>query len=107
MSKIAQQVITSLGPLPSLPDVDPTRNPLDAFRLDIASQLSKILELPLEKVYEGVATGSKVGDFSVAVPRFRLPGKPNELAEKIGKEVRCRPGPYGIGSLKLRLCALT
>lgn len=87
MSAYAQKVIDDLGPLPTHPSADPLRNPLDAFRLAIASQLSKGLELPLETVYEAVQTTSKLADFSVAFPRFKLKGKPNEHAERLAKEV--------------------
>lgn len=82
--------IPLLSQLPQLPnhnDADPKRSPLDHFRLAIADQASKALHLPLEKVFEAVQHPTKGADFSLAVPRFRLPGKPNEHAQKVAEAV--------------------
>lgn len=87
MSALAQQLIAELGELPHIEGADPIRNPLDAFRLDIASQLAKLLGLEFEKVYDAVLTSTKMADFSVAVPRFKLPGKPADVSERIAREV--------------------
>ena len=73
-----------LSELPQLPTVDGTdikRAPLDSFKIAIAQHVNKTLGVDVSKAIEGVG-GGKIGDFTVAVPRFRLPGKPNELAEK-------------------------
>lgn len=82
-------LLSQLPALPSLPEADPTHNPLDVFRLAIASQLTEILpEVKLEDVFPGVHVPLRGADFIVAMPRFRIPGfKPNELAEKVVKEV--------------------
>lgn len=78
-------------PLPTLAGVEPELIALDAFKLAVADQVSKILEVPLEKAYEGVESGKTgkgvAGDFCVAVPRFRLAGKPNEIGEKLAAGV--------------------
>jgi len=72
--------------LPSLPDV-PGTNPracvLDSFRIAIAQLLSDSLGLPIEKAYDGVDYGKKGEDFTVALPRFRLGGKVDDVAKKV------------------------
>ncbi|SCV73529.1 BQ2448_7455 [Microbotryum intermedium] len=75
-------------PLPSLPShAFPEACVLDGFKLAVADLLSKELGVPIEKAYEGVETGrtgkSSLGDLTVALPRFRLPGKPQALAERL------------------------
>lgn len=79
-----RKLLSQLPELPTndVPTADPYRNPLDAFRLSIAKQVGKALDLPVEKVFEGVSTSSKVSDFAIAFPRFKLPGKPADVAEK-------------------------
>ncbi|KAH8925174.1 arginyl-tRNA synthetase [Atractiella rhizophila] len=59
------------------------QNPLTIFRTAIAGQLSKIIGVEEAKVFEGVDIGGKRGDFSVAVPRFRLKEKPDEIAKRV------------------------
>ena len=77
-------VPASLPVLPEVPGTDPTRCVLDSFRIAIAKVVADALEpLTLEKVYEGVDYGKKGEDFTVALPRFRLPGKVDELAKKV------------------------
>ncbi|KAH9946427.1 arginyl-tRNA synthetase [Epithele typhae] len=73
-----------LSKLPDVPGTDPTRCVLDAFRIAIAKVLADALPaLTVEKAYEGVDYGKKGEDFTVALPRFRLPGKVDELAKKV------------------------
>ncbi|KAI0659950.1 arginyl-tRNA synthetase [Cubamyces menziesii] len=73
--------------LPKLPEVagtDPTRCVLDSFRIAIAKVVADALEpLTVEQVYQGVDYGKKGEDFTVALPRFKLPGKIDELAKKV------------------------
>ncbi|KAF5379361.1 hypothetical protein D9757_007618 [Collybiopsis confluens] len=73
--------------LPSVPPVsgaDPSTCVFDAFRIAIAKKVSEALEpLTLEQAYAGVDYGKKGEDFTVALPRFRLPGKVDELAKKV------------------------
>ncbi|KAN0061642.1 arginyl-tRNA synthetase [Thecaphora frezii] len=79
-----------LAQLPQLPQVagtDPKRAPLDSFKIAIAQNIHQVLGVDVEKAIEGVGPG-KFGDFTVAIPRFRLPGKPNELAEKVVNEFK-------------------
>jgi hypothetical protein len=76
----------SLPKLPTVPGTDPERCVFDSFRISIAKTLSDALPLTLEDAYSGVDFGKKGVDFTVALPRFRLPGKTDELAAKtIGK----------------------
>ncbi|KAF8645341.1 hypothetical protein AX16_007845 [Volvariella volvacea WC 439] len=69
--------------LPVVPDTEPDRCVLDSFRIAIAKRLSDTLGLPIEQAYTGVDYGKKGVDFTVALPRFRLPGKVDELAKKV------------------------
>lgn len=40
------------------------------------------------KVYDGVDYGKKGADFTIALPRFKLKGKPDELAKRLTDAVR-------------------
>ncbi|KAH8925182.1 hypothetical protein BT69DRAFT_1295844 [Atractiella rhizophila] len=64
------------------------QNPLTIFRTAIAGQLSKIIGVEEAKVFEGVDIGGKRGDFSVAVPRFRLKEKPDEIAKRVVEQLQ-------------------
>ncbi|WFD40247.1 arginine--tRNA ligase [Malassezia japonica] len=81
-----------LPKLPELEGTDPASAPQDAFRLAIADQLSKTLNVPLKDVFLGVAPGGKDSDFKVVLPRFRLPTKVDELQEKAMSEFK--PNEY-------------
>lgn len=73
--------------LPEVPGTDPKRRVMDAFRIAIAQFLVEALPgLTIEKAIEGVDYGRKE-DFMVALPRFRLPEKPAELAQKVISKV--------------------
>lgn len=83
-------LLSRLPELPtSIPEANPKRNPLDAFRLAIAAQLVEIIpEITLQDAFPSVQVPVKGPDFTVPMPRFKIPGtKPNELAEKVVKEV--------------------
>jgi arginyl-tRNA synthetase len=82
-------LLSQLPSLPTLEGVNPKRNPLDAFRLAISSQIVEALpELKLEDVYPCIQVPIRGSDFTVPMPRFRIPGtKPNELAEKVATSV--------------------
>ncbi|TEB24284.1 arginyl-tRNA synthetase [Coprinellus micaceus] len=73
----------NLPSLPTVPETDPSACVLDGFRIAIAQLLSDSLGLPIEQAYTGVDYGKKGEDFTVALPRFRLPGKVDELAKKV------------------------
>jgi arginyl-tRNA synthetase len=74
--------------LPTIPDTDPSKCVFDTFRTAIAKQLSDALPpLTIEQAYSGVDYGKKGEDFTVALPRFRLPGKVDELAGKVTSQV--------------------
>lgn len=61
---------------------------LDTFRTAIAQRISDALPpVTLEQAYAGVDYGKKGVDFTVALPRFRLPGKVDELAAKVISKV--------------------
>jgi len=60
----------------------PTTHVFDAFRTAIAKRVADALPLTLEQAYAGVDYGKKGVDFTIALPRFRLPGKMDELVGK-------------------------
>ncbi|KAJ3570311.1 hypothetical protein NP233_g4488 [Leucocoprinus birnbaumii] len=74
---------TNRTTLPVVPDTDPSRFVLDSYKIAIAKIVGDALGLSVEQVYPGVAWGKKGVDFTVALPRFRLPGKVDELAKKV------------------------
>lgn len=88
--------------LPAIPDTDPSRCVLDAFRTSIAKRLADALPLTLEQAYTGVDYGKKGEDFTVALPRFRLPGKVDEVAKKVIEKVCSRSGKQVCGRLLFR-----
>ncbi|KAL5641566.1 hypothetical protein ACGC1H_001890 [Rhizoctonia solani] len=70
--------------LPPVPGTEPSRAVLDAFRISIALQVHRALpQLTVEQVYPGVLYGVKGVDFTVAMARFRLGGKPDDWAKKV------------------------
>ncbi|EST07450.1 Arginyl-tRNA synthetase, class Ia, core [Kalmanozyma brasiliensis GHG001] len=74
--------LSELPAMPTdLPGTDIKRAPLDSFRIAIAQHVSSSLGVDLNAALVAVGTG-KIGDYTVAVPRFKLPGKPNEISEK-------------------------
>lgn len=82
------------NPLPPLPETTfatPLTSALDAFKLSVAVKVSASLGITLEQAWDGLESGkvgkNVVGDFSLAVPRFRLKGDPKALAQKIIDEV--------------------
>ena len=77
----------SFDSLPRIPDTDPSTCVFDAFRTAIAKRVSDALPLTLEQAYTGVDYGKKGVDFTIALPRFRLPGKTDELAGKVLSKV--------------------
>ncbi|GAA5968819.1 hypothetical protein JCM3765_001276 [Sporobolomyces pararoseus] len=73
---------------PQVPESHPEVAALDVFKLAAAHYISQTLEgVSLEKAYEGVESGKSgknvLGDFVVAVPRFRLKEKPQTVADKL------------------------
>ena len=81
---MASSSSTTLPTLPHVPGSDPSTCVLDSFRIAIAQRVSDALPpLTLEQAYSGVDYGKKGVDFTVALPRFRLPGKIDELANKV------------------------
>lgn len=78
-----------MPPLPQLPGTEPERCIADSFRTAIANIVVQGLpSLTLEQVYQGVDWGKKGADFTIALPRFRLKEKPDELAKKVLEKVR-------------------
>lgn len=74
---------SSLPPLPKVPNTDPSSCILDSYRIAIAKRVSDALPLTIEQAYSAVDYGKRGEDFTIALPRFRLPGKPDELAAKV------------------------
>ena len=77
-----------MSTLPNIPGTDPSKCILDSFRAAIARQVADALPaLTPEQVYNGVDYGKKGEDFTIAIPRFRLPGKPDDLGKKVVESV--------------------
>jgi hypothetical protein len=73
-----------LPTLPEVPGADPTRAVLDSFKIAIAKRVADALPpLTIEQVYQGVDYGKKGVDFTIALPRFRLPAKVDVLAKTV------------------------
>lgn len=77
----------SLPSLPVVPETNPHACVFDSFRIAIAQLLSETLGLDVEKAYSGVDYGKKGEDFTVALPRFRLPGKVEDHAKTVTENV--------------------
>lgn len=76
--------------LPALPHVEgaePGRIALDAFKLAIADQVSKITGVAPKAVFDAVQTSAKGCDCNIAVPRFKLGGDAKAHAKRIAEEV--------------------
>lgn len=81
---LTSSLTANLPPLPYIPGTEPERCILDSFRTAIAKLVSEALPpLTVEQVYTGVDYGKKGVDFTIALPRFRLPGKVDEHAKKV------------------------
>jgi arginyl-tRNA synthetase len=93
--------------LPSLPDVpgtDPSRAVLDSFKVAIAKRVADALPpLTVEQVYQGVDYGKKGVDFTIALPRFRLPGKVDVLAKTVMDQVCAKKH---VATTEFALCLL-
>ncbi|PSS37508.1 hypothetical protein PHLCEN_2v715 [Hermanssonia centrifuga] len=76
--------VANLPPLPQIPGTEPERSVLDSFRIAAAKIVVDALpQLSVEQVYAGVDYGKKGADFTIALPRFRLPGKVDEVAKTV------------------------
>lgn len=84
-------------PLPEVPSIPAehleSTAALDVFKLAAAEFVHSVFpEVTVDKAFEGMESGKTgkqaLGDFVVALARFRLKGKPQELAEKLAAEVR-------------------
>lgn len=74
-------LLSKLPQMPNVPGLDLKRAPLDIFKVAIGQHVSSSLGVDLNAAVAAVGSG-KIGDFTVATPRFKLPGKPAEIAEK-------------------------
>jgi arginyl-tRNA synthetase len=89
--------MANLPPLPQVPGTDPSRRVLDTFRVAIAQRLVDVFpQLSIEQAYSGVDYGKKGEDFTVAIPRFRLPGKVDALAAQVIEQVPHTPSHASI-----------
>jgi arginyl-tRNA synthetase len=80
----------ALPPVPEVYGTDPNVSVLDAYRIAAAKSVAEACGLEVGRVYEGVDIMKKQGDFYVALPRFRLGGKPDVWAKKVVDEVSSR-----------------
>ena len=78
--------------LPALSLATPSTCILDNFKLSLAEHVAKVLGVELQAAYEAVESGKvgkgTAGDFTVAVPRFRLKGDVIALSKRLVDEVR-------------------
>ncbi len=80
--------VANLPSLPQVPGTEPERSVLDSFRIAAAKIVVDALpQLSVEQVYAGVDYGKKGADFTIALPRFRLPGKVDEVAKTVLSQV--------------------
>jgi len=87
-TQIVRAMPFKLPTLPDVPGADPSRAVLDAFKVAIAKRVADALPpLTVEQVYQGVDYGKKGVDFTIALPRFRLPGKVDVLAKTVIDQV--------------------
>ncbi|KAJ7620545.1 arginyl-tRNA synthetase [Mycena polygramma] len=56
---------------------------IDNCRQSVAKGVSTCLQIAFQTAYDGVDLGKKGVDFTVAIPRFRLKEKAQELAERV------------------------
>ncbi|KAJ9112553.1 hypothetical protein QFC19_000570 [Naganishia cerealis] len=73
----------TLPAVPSVKGTEPDLCVLDAYRIAAAKAVAEACEIDVEKVYPGVDIGKKQADLYVAMPRFRLGGKPDVWAKKV------------------------
>ncbi|KAJ7025947.1 arginyl-tRNA synthetase [Mycena alexandri] len=66
---------------------------IDQCRETIAKSVSACLQIDFEAAYAGVDLGKKGLDFTIAIPRFRLQKKPQELAERVRTHFLDNPDP--------------
>lgn len=61
---------------------------LDEYKRVVAQQISKILNVPLNRVYESFLEprDKNTADLSIAMPFFRLPGNPAQMAKDIASK---------------------
>ena len=71
-----------------MPSGDPESYFIDECRESIAKAVSTCLHIDFEAAYGGVDLGRKGVDFTVAIPRFRLKEKPQDLPERVQNYVR-------------------
>ncbi|KAG7531039.1 hypothetical protein FFLO_04594 [Filobasidium floriforme] len=72
-----------LPPVPSVKGADTETAIIEAYRIAAAKIVSEAVDIPLETAYPGIDVGNKKADLYVAMPRFRLGGKPDPWAEKV------------------------
>ena len=74
--------------LPDVPEPDSSRAVLDSFKVAIAKRVADALpSLTVEQVYQGVGYGKNGVDFTIDLPRFRLPSKVDVLAKTVIDQV--------------------
>ena len=79
--------MVNLSP-PTPTGIDPNPGVYDSFRTAIALRLSEKLGIDPSNAYDAIEYGKKRGvDFTVALPRFNLPGGAAHLAAKVTEGV--------------------
>ncbi|KAG5460118.1 MAG: hypothetical protein BJ554DRAFT_7875 [Olpidium bornovanus] len=72
-----------------LPGTEPHTNMHDFYRNMIASEMSRLTEVPAEKIIDmiDIPKGNDLGDYAMAVPKLRLSGNPIQLAKEFSEKV--------------------
>lgn len=88
-----QVLLASLGiadPIQTLPESNPTTNPVDIFRLFIAKTLAPIGGVDVALIYSSLewTQSFEKGDLILAIPRLRIKGqKPDVIAKEWAEKV--------------------
>ncbi|KAI8071056.1 hypothetical protein BC940DRAFT_295151 [Gongronella butleri] len=89
-SAVGQQVVglqqaapKAAAPIADIPGVDVSSNPLDVFRVRIASMIAEMGKLDVALVYSAIEIPRSLdnGDFALTVPRLRVKGSPVQFAK--------------------------
>lgn len=79
-------IYAGLPAVPPCPGAEPERIVMDAFRLAIADQVHRTLQMDIGRVYEALQIGAKTNDCSLPIPRFRLKEDAKAVAKKVAEE---------------------
>ncbi|KAG8623278.1 hypothetical protein KVT40_008254 [Elsinoe batatas] len=91
---MAANTAVSDNRIENYPDAHPELNPVDVFRVAISDELHRITNLDKLQIYGALAWTATLdkGDLIIAVPRFRIKGKPpDQLAQEWASKFPSHP----------------